>query len=63
MKVFLIVGSLMLIIGNIGGIGYGLYLWGSVGLPFATAAWMAFKFWVLWQLTGISSIMIAKLLS
>lgn len=37
---------------NIGAIGYGLYLWGSVGLTFATSAWTAFVLWL--KLMGIA---------
>lgn len=32
---------------NIIAIGYGLYLWGAVGITFALAAWLTFKFWAI----------------
>ena len=57
MKIFgiviLIIGAVLLAVANIGGIGYGLYLWGGTGMEFSAAAWTAFKFWLLWCVTGL----------
>ena len=52
MKILFGIGVIMLMVANIGGIGYGLYLWGAAGLTFATAAWLAFKFWLIWIILG-----------
>jgi len=43
---------------NIGGIGYGLYLWGGTGMVIGLAAWTAFKFWLLWVILGVTSVFI-----
>lgn len=37
---------------NIGAVGYGLYLWGSVGMTFAASTWTAFVLWL--KLMGVS---------
>jgi hypothetical protein len=52
-----IIGGLMLMIANVGGIGYGLYLWGGTGMAFSLAAWTAFKFWMIWVALGLASIL------
>lgn len=44
-KIMLVIGVILLITGNIIGIGYGLYLWGGTGMAFGLAAWTAFKLW------------------
>ncbi len=46
---FLIFTTLFLLIavaGNIGSIGYFLYLWGASGMLVGTAAWVAFTSWL-----------------
>jgi len=53
MRILLAIGIFMLVFANIGGIGYGLYLWGGTGMAFGLAAWTAFKFWVLWVFIGL----------
>jgi len=55
-KFLMVIGIIMAAFGNIIGIGYGLYLWGGVGLTFAVAAWTAFKFWAVLMITGILSV-------
>jgi len=58
MGIFFILGIIMLAIANIGGIGYGLYLWGGTGMAFALAAWTAFRFWLIWIGLGLVSLAI-----
>ena len=53
MRILLAIGIFMLVFANIGGIGYGLYLWGGTGMAFGLAAWTAFKFWALWVFIGL----------
>ena len=47
-KILLFLAFAMLAFANLGGIGYFLYLWGSVGLALSLAMWTAFKFWIIW---------------
>jgi hypothetical protein len=42
-----IIGMVVLAFINIIAIGYGLYLWGSVGHEFSYAVWEAFKVWII----------------
>ena len=56
MPVMIIIGFIMLAVANIGGLGYGLYLWGGTGMAFGLAAWTAFKFWFIWVILGIISV-------
>ena len=44
--VVMILGVIVLALTNVGSVGYGLYLWASVGLAFKTAVWKAFLVWV-----------------
>jgi hypothetical protein len=48
MKIMFVIGAIMLFVANIGGVGYGLYLWGGTGMAFGLAVWTAFKFWIIW---------------
>ena len=57
--ILLIVGIILLAGANIGGVGYGLYLWGGTGIALGTAAWTAFKFWLVLMGTGIISLVIS----
>jgi hypothetical protein len=41
-----IIGLVILAFINVVGIGYGLYLWGSVGHEFGYAVWEGFKVWI-----------------
>jgi hypothetical protein len=41
-----VIGLVVLGLANVVGIGYGLYLWGSVGNPLGVAAWTAFVLWL-----------------
>lgn len=41
---------------QIAGIGYGLYLWGGVGLEFSVSAWSGFKVWMSFMGTAIISL-------
>ena len=45
-RVLLVIGILLLAIGNISAIGYFLYLWGGTGMALGLAAWTAFKVWI-----------------
>ena len=51
----LFIGIVLMILGNITGVGYGLYLWGGVGLAFSASLWSAFKVWILIELVGATS--------
>jgi len=44
--ILVVIGFLILAVATIGSVGYGLYQWGSIGLPFNTSAWMAFVIWL-----------------
>jgi hypothetical protein len=48
-----VIGMVILTSINIVAIGYGLYLWGSVGHEFSFAVWEAFKIWIQGILIGI----------
>jgi hypothetical protein len=51
--VLFILGIIILGLSNIVGIGYGLYLWGALGNPFSTSAWISFVLWIKMILTGL----------
>ena len=51
----LFIGIVLMILGNIIGVGYGLYLWGGVGFAFSVSLWSAFKLWILIELVGATS--------
>ena len=40
-------------------IGYGLYLWGGVGLTFAVSAWSAFKLFLVMLFGGLFTLAIS----
>ena len=40
-------------------IGYGLYLWGGVGLAFGVAAWSAFKLFLILLFGGLTTFILA----
>lgn len=44
---------------TIGSIGYGLYLWGSVGLAFSASCWTAFVLWLKMFFGGLATMFIA----
>lgn len=46
----------MLILANVAGVGYGLYLWGGEGLEFSTSAWEGFKLWAKLIIGGLLSL-------
>ena len=46
LALLMIISISIAVLANIVGIGYGLYLWGSVGLPFGAAVWQAFVLWI-----------------
>jgi hypothetical protein len=58
MRLFMILAIVLFVLANVTGIGYGLYLWGGVGLAFSVAAWSAFKVWITMVLVGFVSMMI-----
>jgi hypothetical protein len=60
--VLIFVGIALLVLANVGAIGIGLYQWGSVGITFGAAAWMAFKFWLGFIVGGIASVAAGVLL-
>ena len=41
-----VIGGILLALGTISAIGYGLYLWGSVGLALPASAWGGFVLWM-----------------
>jgi len=49
-----VIGIIILALANIGGIGYGLYLWGGTGMAFSLAAWTAFKAWMIGVAIGLA---------
>ena len=57
--VFGIVGFAILAIINLAAVGWGLYLWASVGVAFKIALWSTFKLWVIGIIVGITSLGIA----
>lgn len=53
MKTFIgFLGLAFLAFGNIGGIGYFLYLWGGAEVAIGLAAWTAFKLWFILVVSG-----------
>ncbi len=42
-------------------IGYGLYLWGGVGLALGAAAWSAFKLFLILLFGGLSTFLLASI--
>lgn len=40
-------------------IGYGLYLWGGIGLAFGVAAWSAFKLFLILLFGGLITFILA----
>ena len=50
---FLIIGGLLTGVATVASIGYGLYLWGALGLAFSVSAWTAFKVWMVFFGTGL----------
>lgn len=53
-KILAIIGIIIMAFSTIGSIGYGLYLWGSVGLALSSAAWAAFVVWMKMIMTGLT---------
>lgn len=53
------VGIASVISATVGSIGYGLYLWGSVGTALSVAAWTAFTLWLKMFFGGIVAILAA----
>ena len=49
----MIIGIVIMSFANVVGIGYGLYLWASIGLAFKTAVWQAFIIWAEMIITGL----------
>jgi len=48
----LLVGVILLALANVGGIGYGLYLWVVVDTTFKIALWKAFLLWISFLTSG-----------
>lgn len=44
---------------TIGSIGYGLYLWGSVGLAFSASCWTAFALWLKLVIGGFIGMLVS----
>ena len=42
-------------------IGYGLYLWGGVGLALGAAAWSAFKLFLILLFGGLATFLLASI--
>ena len=53
-----IIGLIAASLATIVAIGYGLYLWGSVGLPLPESAWAAFVFGIKFFGAGVLSVII-----
>lgn len=58
----IVFGIIMLMFGNLGGIGYFLYQWGGANVAIGLAAWAAFKFWMLWVGIGMISFLSGMLI-
>ena len=56
-----IVGALLLTVGQIGSIGYGLYLWAH-GTELSMAAWIGFLTWAKCTIIGVVSLGIGAIL-
>jgi len=50
--IMFLVSLVLLAFGNIASIGYGLYLWGGVGIAFSAALWGAFKVWLCFMIVS-----------
>ena len=55
-------GLVILAFATVGHIGYALYLWAD-NVVLATAAWTAFKSWILFIIAGFTSVIIGKVLA
>lgn len=53
------IGVASMLLATIGSIGYGLYLWGSVGLLFSVACWTAFTLWLKMFFGGLAAMLVA----
>ncbi len=58
MKYLFIVGIIILSLVTMGSLGYGLYLWGGVGLALPVAAWSAFKLYMIGSAIGLVSLLL-----
>lgn len=45
-KILAIIGLVVLAFATIGSVGYGLYLWGGIGIAFSVSVWTAFVVWL-----------------
>lgn len=57
-----VVGGLTMVLGQIVGIGYVLYLWGAVGLAFSASLWTGFLLWIKMILGGATLSFISTLM-
>ena len=51
--VLAMIGVICVSFATLGSIGYGLYLWGSVGIAFSTSVWTAFVLWLKLVFSGL----------
>ena len=56
--VLAVIGLIIAGLANVIGVGYGLYLWASVGMLFKTALWKAFVVWMYMIFGGIGLFLI-----
>ncbi len=56
-----VVGIIVLTFGTVISVGYGLYLWGGLGIVFGVAVWTGFKLWIGCLITGIVLVLIRVL--
>lgn len=61
--ILIVIGSIVLVFSTVGSIGYGLYVWGGTGIPFAESAWTAFVLWMKLAGGGLVSTLIGFFLS
>ena len=57
-SIIAMLGIITMALANVGGIGYGLYLWGGTGMAFGAAAWAAFKVWLVVIFGGLFTFVI-----
>ena len=60
--IMVIIGLILLVLANVVGLGYGIYLWSS-GLLFKIALWKGFVLWVSMILVGLSTFLMGAVFS
>lgn len=50
---------IIMVLAQISGIGYGLYLWGGLGMEFGSSVWSGFLLWLKMMVSGFFLFMIS----